>query len=166
MPTPRFAVAEAYYLLPYFLLGLGLHRYAFALNTRRAVFVALPLLTMGVLLHQGSLFDLWEPTGLQQWLLNTLLGMVGGVALVGIRVSWRPVARIGTYSYGIYLLHVFGTAGARMGLTRVGIVAQGPVFVLALASGLVLPVLFEELVDQVPMLRLLVFGKSNLVVET
>jgi peptidoglycan/LPS O-acetylase OafA/YrhL len=86
--------------------------------------------------------------------------MIGAVALLQARFLWRPLARVGTYSYGIYLLHVFGTAGARIGLTRAGIGARGAVFAVALASGIALPILVELAIDQVPALRLLVLGKS------
>jgi len=158
--TPIFAIAQTYYLLPYFLLGVGLHRYGALLNAGRTLFVVFPLLVIGVLLHEASLFDWWEPTELQGWLLTTFLGMIGTVALLRIRFSWRPLARIGAYSYGIYLLHVFGTAGARIGLYRVGIGAKGTVFVVALVAGVLLPILFELAIDQVPVLRLLMLGKS------
>jgi fucose 4-O-acetylase-like acetyltransferase len=159
--TPLFAVSEAYYLLPYFLFGLGLHRYAALFSTRRAVLVAMPLLAVGIAFQQASLLHVWKPTDLQYWLLNTFLGITGAFALFRIRFSWGPLAKIGTYSYGIYLLHVFGTAGARIGLNRAGIGAKGPIFFGALVAGIALPILLEQVIDQVPTLRLLVLGKST-----
>lgn len=87
-------------------------------------------------------------------LIDTAIGVLLGIAAISSlllfrnRLSWRPLALLGYFSYGIYLLHVFGTAPTRMLLRRFGIDSEPLVFLAALAMGLLVPVLFEVTVGR------------------
>src|SRR5690606_12660272 len=87
-----FAVSRALYLLPFFLIGVAMKRFGW----RWAVGCAL--------------------LGLVSTELVITVGALCGIALL----AWMPVvpslAKIGYFSYSIYLFHVFGTAASRISL--------------------------------------------------
>ena len=76
-----------------------------------------------------------------------------------MRVSWAPLAKIGTYSYAIYLLHVFGSAGSRLAIGQFGISTPLAVFAISLAAGVALPIVAELIVDRNRWLRFLILGR-------
>jgi peptidoglycan/LPS O-acetylase OafA/YrhL len=160
LATPVLGIGHAQYLLPYFLLGLGVRR--FSLRRGWPVAVALAALgAAGLILHQGGWAGWWELEGLERYAVTTLLGAVGVVGLLTWRVPWRPLATLGTFSYGIYLMHVFGTAAARIALQRAGVTAM-PIHLLAgVAAGVALPILIERTVARRPWLLLLLLGRRS-----
>jgi peptidoglycan/LPS O-acetylase OafA/YrhL len=129
LATAFLGLGQAQVLLPYFLLGLGLSRFGFATGSRLAA-ALLGAGGVGLVLYQGDWFGWWR------------LDPLGGLAW---RVTWRPLAVLGGYSYAIYLMHVFGAAGARIALHDLG-VSRLPVLVVpSLVAGLAFPILVQEL---------------------
>ncbi len=54
------------------------------------------------------------------------------------------LARLGCYADTIYLLHVFGAAGMRILLSKLGIEEPVVVFVACMFAALGLPIVFEQ----------------------
>ena len=111
-----FSLDRAIQLFPFFLLGLGLYRFSERLITRRNVMtmaVALAILT-GI--DQAYLFALVELDESDQAVVGTALGLAAISLLIARRFYFKPLAWLGYFSFEIYLFHVFGTAGARIGL--------------------------------------------------
>lgn len=85
-----------------------------------------------------------------------------GIATAGILLRFVGevpfLAWLGTYSYSIYLWHIFGTAGSRMLLQKVGIVRWDVVFATGLIAGLLFPILLHRLLQNVPFLSRALLG--------
>lgn len=128
-----FAWNRALYLLPFFLAGLTLKRFGWNWAILCAALGGLSLAPEIPL----------------------------GVAFALMLVAWTPtipfLAIIGTYSYSIYLWHVFGTAGARIALQPH--VDALPVLLLGgTVAGLALPIAIHLLAVRVPYLSRALLG--------
>ena len=152
-----FAVRKAFYLFPYFLLGVLYHRAleAWVAEHRRPVLLTLFLLVLACLAFTPVLGDTrtLSPLSLAFSALLLLLA-----ATANLRVPL--LARLGRYSFAIYLLHVFFTAATRLALERLGLNQPLPGFVLGLVAGLLGPVLIHRACAPLPWARLLLFGQS------
>jgi peptidoglycan/LPS O-acetylase OafA/YrhL len=158
LSTPVLGLGHAQYLLPYFLLGLGARRFSVG-RGRRLALGLVGLGVAGLILYQGAWFGWWRLDGLGQYAVTTLVGSVTVVGLLVYRVAWGPLATLGDFSYGIYLMHVFGTAAARILLHRAGVEAM-PIHLLAgVLAGVALPIAIERAVAHRPWLLLLLLGR-------
>ncbi len=112
------------------LLGVGLAHLAhapagFALLRRLCGFAGAPLIWLAALLAAVS-WPVGDIAGLPR--LAIQLAMAGLLASVVLReghalgglLRWRPIARLGVISYGMYLLHMFALHGARLVQGRLG----------------------------------------------
>ena len=139
-----FSVNGAIRLLPFFLLGYGLSRFAGVMPTKTRV----AMLAVSIVLMSARAFDIFGDHALPVG-ADRALGVCLGLTGIACLLMWRhlltvpALARLGYFSFAIYLLHVFGTAPTRMVLGRVGVESEPVVFGLCLAAGLALPVLFE-----------------------
>ena len=82
---------------------------------------------------------------------------------VGVRVkpSSEILAKIGIYSYSIYLFHVFFTAGSRIILSKVGVSDINLLFICSLFLGVFGAILTELFFDKYKITRLSLLGKSR-----
>lgn len=153
----QLSIEGAFYLLPYFMLGLTL--------TRLQWFARLQNLVLwGVLLGLIVLAG-WQqgvPTpGMQRRVFWVL---VLGMALCLLAMAWvRPVAwlmRVGSTSYAIYLFHVFFTAAARIGLLRLGVETWWVHIPFSLMAGVLGPMLIEHWASAHRWSALLLLGKD------
>lgn len=139
-----FSINGAIRLLPFFLLGYLLSRFSAVIPKRtRNVLLAVSVLLMS--LRAMEIFGDRTLTGGADRVLGVCLGLAGIACLLlwRHRLTVSALARLGYFSFAIYLLHVFGTAPTRMVLGRLGVESETVVFALCLAAGLALPVLFE-----------------------
>jgi len=111
----------AEYLAPYFLLGLAVRRYEERIPRAWATGIALAVCSVGTVMHQCVWFhQLDVPVDQMSWLALTV-GLSGTGLLLLHRPSFSGLAVIGSSSFAIYLFHVFGTAGTRIGCNKLGI---------------------------------------------
>ncbi|MEM1061141.1 MAG: acyltransferase [Planctomycetota bacterium] len=145
-------------LLPFFIVGIGVNRFGDRLRTRWLVAVAAVIGVVGFIAQQ-HLF-LTDPTATPD--AAGLLGLSYGLATTGLlmtfRRAWKPLAVIGHYSFAIYLLHVFGTAGCRVIATRLGIDDTATLLVLCVACGVAGPIVAQLVVSPYKWLRLPLLG--------
>ena len=80
---------------------------------------------------------------------------------MAINLKINVFARIGLFSYTIYLYHVFFTAATRIALKKIGIVDINSVFILSLIAGVFLPIIVEKVFNKNDITRLLFLGKSK-----
>ncbi|QIK79090.1 acyltransferase [Sphingomonas piscis] len=133
-----FSWNRALYLLPFFLAGIIAKRF--------------DVRWTAALLLIALLAPFWQ----------IKIGVVASAALLALTPKVRPLARIGLYSYTIYLFHVFGTAGARIVLQDVGISSTLVMFLLGTAAGIALPIALHRALQNVPYLNRAFLGlRSN-----
>jgi peptidoglycan/LPS O-acetylase OafA/YrhL len=155
-----FSFQRYLYLLPFFLFGVGIRRFPQLANNRWALWAALVVLLAGVFYQQmcwyGMLSDDPGPTSP----VGLTVGMAATLLLFRVRPTWQPLVVLGGYAYGIYLLHVFGTAGSRIVLSRLGMNGSAVVFLLGLLLGILIPMGVELATKRIAWARLLIFGQK------
>ena len=154
-PMPVYlGLKGATYLLPYFLLGLWICRFgsihaeklvvstAFAIGVTTVVWIA-------VSAHVPPL---------RESIAATAIGACVCVLLRSTRWSFEPLARIGTYSFAIFLFHSMFSAASRIVLVHSGVSALWQLLAVGVTLGLLGPVLVELLLATVPRLHRLLLG--------
>jgi Uncharacterized protein conserved in bacteria len=152
--TKLFSISGATYLLPYFLFGLWCGRFR-VINYVPRVWAG--LMACGVLAAMVLFGHYQYPT---RSVFAIVVGILACAALLTSRVNVGVLARIGVYSYTIYLLHVFFTAGSRIFLSRAGVDAVYVLFVIGTAAGILGPIMLEAIFGRFPWFKLLVSGQS------
>lgn len=103
--------------------------------------------------------SLWTPDPTLRLPLKLAIGLTSCLALILIRPHIGWLARLGHYSYAIYLFHVFFTAGTREGLLKVvPDISTTPLWAISLTAGLVGPVLVQIVMSQWPLPRFMFLG--------
>jgi peptidoglycan/LPS O-acetylase OafA/YrhL len=164
-PFPQvslFSIREAAYLLPYFLLGLGAHRFRVQLQSRPVFRAALACFILTQAWHIGWVVTTVQPP-IDADAHRTLLGLAIGMssALCALRlVSHVPwVAAIGQASYPIYLYHPIFAAGVRMVADCIGGVPMAATFLACVVAGITGPRLLSSLANHIPGAPLLLEGR-------
>jgi len=138
-----FSVLGATYLLPYFLLGLGITRLKWDPRQEQpgsgVLRIALGAAVVAWLMMPGTTLERFSvPMLLAGMLLASGLWSLG----------WRNhlLSRLGDYSFAIYLFHVFFTSATRMVLYKLEL--HDPLLVLAVSMplGLLGPVVLQHLI--------------------
>ncbi len=142
-----FGLNGAAYLAPFFLLGLAAHRFELDRVGPRWT----PLLLAAII---GSLMLLWAmidaPTdnypGMQRLVVSVCLCLL--LLRLQPQVGW--LARLGTWSFGIYLFHPVFTAGARMMLKAAQVQHIGVLLVAGVVAGLAGSIALTAALRRVP----------------
>jgi fucose 4-O-acetylase-like acetyltransferase len=147
-------------LLPFFLIGsflpLGYRMRAPA--TVALVAVALALLAV----KQLILLDRLELSVFPDRMLSVAIG-VASVLLLLVhreRLKVRFLAWLGPFAFGVYLLHVFGSAGSRILAKGASIHHEVPLFLLGMVCAVGLPIAFELLLGRYPWISWPVLGQK------
>lgn len=152
--TAYFAVSGAVYLMPFFLAGLACKR--FELRSVPVRWLAAAVFAL------ACVWLIALPQSLGQGL--SLPGLLAGLsaAFLLLRSGWRwsALASIGSYSFAIYLMHVFFTAGSRIGFTRLGVSNFYALFVLGTLLGIAGPMLAARLIGRSARLKLWLLGEA------
>lgn len=142
-----FSIDGAIGLIPFFILGYGLARFTIGTPSNKWLMVTSAVFVVVYALRLSIAFHILPPINddLARF-LGLCVGALATYLLMAIRerISIFALAWVGTYSFGIYLLHVFGSAGSRMALDLIPInVPNGTVFAVGLLAGVMLPIAFE-----------------------
>jgi glucans biosynthesis protein C len=146
------------YLLPFFILGIGINRFHNQLFKKSNIVIVFILLIIGLTFQQLNWFGLIKMQDAKYGFLGIFIGLTGIFLIFYIRKPNRFLAELGYYSYGIYLFHVFGTAGSRIISKWMGIHNLLPLFFIGLFFGLGLPILLELVLLKSQVLRRLFLG--------
>ena len=155
-----FGLGYAIYLLPFFLWGVGVNRFGRLLEGGVGRGIAMAVGGAGVI---ATILVLGFDADIAHDRLSVFGLVVGLCVTLGVqtsRLSNSWLARLGTYSYAVYLFHVFGTAGARIVVGKVVHVTP-VVFVVSLSGGLLVPIAIALLARRNPWSRLLLLGEST-----
>ena len=155
-----FGVAYAMYLLPFFLWGVGLHSFGGAIRDNQRIRAGTLVVGAGAIVINVFVAASWihvshgrfTPVGL-------VIGLLATAAISTMRISVPLLAHLGSYSYAIFLYHIFGTAGARIAITKV-ISAPAVVFITSLGAGVLFPVALYEIASRNRWSKLVLLGES------
>jgi fucose 4-O-acetylase-like acetyltransferase len=153
-----FSVLGATYLLPTFLLGVGLTRLQWdARQEHRKVGVLCLVLGTALVAWQMLQGPALERFSAPMLLAGLLLA--SGFWSLG----WRNalLARIGDYSFAIYLFHVFFTSATRMVLHAVNLDTHLLVLLLSVPTGIVGPAVLQYLIARSRTVSSYVMGNAR-----
>ncbi|EWY39187.1 acyltransferase [Skermanella stibiiresistens SB22] len=154
-----FAVSQAAYLLPYFLLGVAFTRFHDSLTSGAARLGALAVVVVGTLIHQATLWDLIPGEIERTDAVGLLTGSAAALVLIQLMPRVSPLRHLGHYSYAIFLHHMFFQAAVRIVLMRVG-AEDWQIFLLATAGGCVGPIILQRLASYNPWTRTALLGAA------
>ncbi len=156
--VPYFSIQGAAYLMPYFLTGLAVQR--FNLLDKIPSYVG-GAMALGVLLYLTAImfgyFELDGRTSLQ----GLICGAVFCTGALALGAESESLARIGYYSFTIYLLHVFFTSAVRIFMYKLGITNVHAVFLMAWIAGIFGPIIAEIVLDGTNFTRQYLLGKRK-----
>lgn len=154
-----FSLSGLLFLLPYFLLGMGMYRYKLINKLNISITLICSLLTIAFFV---AVYTNAIPMYEKRALPSLIVGGVSCVALLSIGLKSSFLARIGGFSYSIYIFHVFFTASSRMFWNKVGLLNLEIVFMLSLIFGVLGPIVVETILDKFNFSRVLFLGKASL----
>jgi glucans biosynthesis protein C len=145
-------------LLPFFLLGCGIQRFRELFTAKKNLTIILVLFIISVIIQQytlseGKTFDYPEYI-----ILSFFVASSGIPLLFYIRKNISFLSKLGNFAFSIYLFHVFGSAGTRIILTKIGIMNNSILFTVGLVFGLGVPVILEIIIEKSNVLRLIFLG--------
>ncbi|MHC4862388.1 MAG: acyltransferase family protein, partial [Planctomycetota bacterium] len=112
--VPYFAFSGYLYLLPYFILGCGLRRFAATLGHPLVVAPMAAALVCGIVVQQLVWFGISSVSVERFSPLAFTVGVSGLLVLFRFRWVTRWLARIGFFAYAIFLFHQFFASGIRV----------------------------------------------------
>lgn len=159
-PPRTLGLEGAVYLMPFFVFGVMAHRFRDRVGSGHALVVGIPVTVVSLGWCVASVVDL-VPAVERTDLPATVAGCAAGLVLLrsGVRSVW--LARVGLYSYTIYLFHTFGTSAARIGLEQVGVWALVPHLVAGVAAGIIAPILLDLAVRRSEIARTALLGRRR-----
>lgn len=154
VPAPAyFGLNGVVYLLPFFLFGIGVGRFKvkfnlFLLCALYLILIACTFVFFGVS-HIG--IDRQTP-------ISLFVGIAACYLLINLNLRSVLLSFVGSYSYSIYLYHVFFSASSRMAISlfTVNIFIHLLVGMLCAVIG---PILFEKILYNNRLFNTLFFGK-------
>lgn len=140
------------YLTPFFLFGMSIVRFKIS---------PLPILPslIGFIGIMAGVYVLTDGVYGRSF-LGCVIGMFSCYFLLGLKLKVGWLARIGIYSYSIYIFHVFFTAATRIIANKLFSVPDEINFVIGLLFGVMGPIGVYLVAKQLPLGRLLFLGES------
>nr|NQU90023.1 acyltransferase [Bacteroidota bacterium] len=155
-----FAFKMAIYLLPFFIIGIGIKRFNNVFSNKYFIWITGIILVIGLAVQQMAWYNIVHADILKKGGLGLLIGVAGVIVFFRSKLQIKWLVWLGSYAYTIYLFHAFGTAGGRILLKTVGIHNDVPVFFVSLLVGLFIPVVIEFVLDRFKLTRMLFLGRS------
>lgn len=150
----------ATWLARYFMWGVGLNRFHHLITRSHFKWLAVIGLVCGIV-EQFYLSGLISLSGGIRSIVLNMTGFGATGALVGLSIPIAWMARLGYYSFGVYIYHDFGLHYTTQLLHRVFQVSNPHyVVVMATCMGLALPVMVEKMVASRPLAMRLLFGQK------
>jgi len=158
-----FSVNGVLRLLPFFLLGLGMRRFALERGPRWLPWIALPVFIASYGFRLACLLSGVALPDVSSRAVSLMIASSGLYLLFRHRgfVANRLLATLGSSSFCVYLLHVFAASATRLVLHDLGLHDTGVLFFACLAVGIIAPVVFEKTVGRKSWLRMLLLGPRS-----
>lgn len=156
--TSFFSFFGFVYLFPFFVLGIGIKRFSNLFLSDKLSITLLFVFVAGIIIQQLAWYNYLNIDLDRYSPLSLAIGLSGILLLFKIKKNVRWLAWLGYYAYGIYLFHVFGTAGSRIIISKFGMRLGWEIFLIGLIAGLLFPVMLETFLERSPKLRLIFLG--------
>jgi glucans biosynthesis protein C len=153
-----FSINGFFNLLPFFILGCGIQRFENIFSRNDIIRISLIAFIITVALQQLSWFSGTKLNYYEYKILSICLATAGIILLFYFRRNITFISSIGYYAFGIYLYHVFGSAGSRILLMKFGITKEIIMFSTGLIFGIGFPVLVELTLEKSKVLRRVFLG--------
>lgn len=146
----------AAYLFPFFLLGLGCNRFGLAAKIKPK------LQAIGVLFFALAIYFFLDndtlpgSNSLERLLLSSLLCLL----FISFGLKSYSLAKVGVYSFGIYLFHSIFTAASRILLGKLGLTSTPLLYISGLLAGIFLSILAIHILRRNRYTKLYVLGES------
>ena len=141
------------YLAPFFLFGMSLVRFEVRTLSVLQSFLGFSLLMFAIY------FCVNDVDG--RSLIGCITGLFGCYFLFGLQLEIGWLAKIGIYSYSIYIFHVFFTAGSRIILKQLPEFYIEVDFLISLILGIVGPIIVYFIANKIPLGSLLLLGERG-----
>ncbi|MDH6677341.1 fucose 4-O-acetylase-like acetyltransferase [Rhodococcus sp. LBL1] len=157
-----FSINGVLRLLPFFLLGYALRMFPDWAESRSLIYAVATVFLVTYGIRALTFTGVWPATGVPLRAVSFVVGLCGVLLLYFSRnyLSSRWLAWIGAYSFGIYLLHVFGAAATRIVLDKTGVGVDIVVFVTCLAVGVLAPIAAYRVFGRFAIVRQGIFGEK------
>lgn len=155
------------YLLPFFILGMGISRYPEnVLYYKYSNAIAISLSMCGLIVGQLIWFNLVEEKvnlhlnqNIRIWSLSYIIGTIILLFKYRGKLINNSLIFLGMASYSIYLFHGFGLSGARIILKQLGVQNISLLFIASLTFGLIGPIILDWLLKPFPRISKIWLGK-------
>lgn len=147
------------YLLPFFIIGVGIQRFKEIFHNKTLSLVLILILLGSLILQQLAWFGVVDYHFSESSGFGLIIGLFGTIVLLKSTLNIKSMVWIGNYAYTIFLFHSFGTSGGRIILQKAGVENTFFIFLFSLLLGLFLPVAVEKILDKVNLTRLVFLGR-------
>lgn len=155
-----FSYQGAMYLLPCFILGVGINRFKTLFQNKILIYSVPLILFICIIIQQLSWFKLIDYTVHKDTIVGLLIGLTGTIMLLRFKLNTKWLIWFGGFAYSIYLFHAFGTAGGRIISQKLGIQSTLLIFSISLFSGLFSPIIAEKFLERYKITRILFLGRN------
>jgi peptidoglycan/LPS O-acetylase OafA/YrhL len=157
-----FSLSGAIYLAPFFLIGMAVYRYRPLMDGDQWLSL---LFLGGTVIFMALQITESLPKRPSRSLEGLGIGLFFCTGLYLANLKSLILARIGFFSYAIYLYHVFFTAGTRILLEKLGVNNLSILFFWGLLAGICMPIIVEIVFDGSNVTRAIFLGKSAATTE-
>ena len=155
-----FSYKGGIYLLPFFIVGIGIQRFKTFFQNDILVTMSIVTLVFSLIIQQLSWYRIIEYNFSKSGGVGLLIGLTGTLLLFRLRWKVEWLIWIGGFAYSIFLFHAFGTAGGRILTHKLVIHSPMLVFTISLLVGMGLPILAENFLDRFGITRMLFLGRA------
>jgi len=155
-----FSYKGALYLLPFFIMGIGIKRFKDYFRNRIFISSLLIILAVSLIIQQLAWYNILEYSFSKSGGIGLIIGLTGTILL--FRLHWKVnwLIWFGSFAYSIFLFHAFGTAAGRIIIQKFGIHYSAIIFIVSLIAGMCVPIIAEKIFDRFGITRMLFLGRS------
>lgn len=157
-PVPNLlSFKGAAYLFPFFLIGIGIHRYKELLLSQKITPLIL-IIFIGTIAAQQFIWFNAYPQPEKHSILGMTIGICAVLLLFRLKFKNAFLAWIGNYAYSIFLFHVFFTGGSRIALLKAGVENQWIILLTGVVCAILFPIIMDILIRKSAFLRFYLLG--------